>query len=438
MNLLKEFQSFVQNNSLFEPKHKLLIAVSGGVDSMVLMQLLHSNKYQISCAHVNFKLRGEESDADATFVEEYCLKNNIPYFYKTFNTIAFKKENGLGTQEAARILRYQWFNELVQTESFDYLLTAHHANDQAETILFNLIRGTGVRGLSGIAVKNEKIVRPLLFAKKQDIINYANQQHIAYRKDASNESVDYSRNFIRHHILPNILKVQSGFVEHTQHHSKLMEATHLYYQERIKEIEKEISEPNSANYVLKTDKLIHLKHAEFVLFELIQKFSFNFNQCEQIIEAAAKNHTGAQFISNTHRLLIDRIKIIIQKIGEEKIYFSINELPTICELNHIKYKFSLESFSGFESNTWWLDFDKISLPFTIRSWQIGDKFSPLGLNRRQKLSDFFTNRKLNLFQKEQAWVLESNNEICLVGTYQVSDTCKITDATKNYLRIKAL
>ncbi|MCG9879391.1 MAG: tRNA lysidine(34) synthetase TilS [Bacteroidia bacterium] len=438
MNLLKEFQSFVQNNSLFEPNHKLLVAVSGGVDSMVLLHLLKLQKYEVSCAHVNFNLRGIESEADAQFVKNYCTQNHIPYYHKSFDTLSFKEASGKGTQEAARILRYQWFDELVQTESFNYLVTAHHANDQAETILFNLIRGAGAKGLAGILPKRDYIVRPLLFAKKQDLLDYAKEQQIVFRTDASNDSDDYSRNYIRHQILPKILQMQSGFVSNMQHHSNLMQATHYYYLKKINELEKTIVVENKNEYIIQLKELLAQEFPAFLLFEWIKKFGYNFNQCEQIIATLVNKHSGALFYSNSHKLLIDRNTLIIKEDSKSALHICVEKLPFQFEINQTKYSFSIEEFTGFEENTWWLDADKISLPLVIRPWQQGDKFAPLGLNQTQKISDYFTNKKLNLFQKESAWIMETHNQICFIGPYQIDNRFKVTINTKTYLRIKII
>ena len=233
MNLFSEFKKYVQEESLFEPKHKLLVTLSGGPDSMVLLELLLQLGQQIEVAHANFQLRGAESEEETAFVKSFCANRGIKLHIKYMDTKAYMENFGIGVQEAARNLRYQWFEELRETNKLDFIVLAHHANDQVETMVFHLLRGAGSKGLAGIMPKVNHIRRPLLFASRAAIMNYAAQNKIPYRTDSSNLKEDYSRNFIRQQIIPQFERIEKGYLNNLLHTAKIMAATHHYYQAQI-------------------------------------------------------------------------------------------------------------------------------------------------------------------------------------------------------------
>ncbi|MDZ4666651.1 MAG: tRNA lysidine(34) synthetase TilS [bacterium] len=438
MNLLTEFQEQIGKQALFTAKHKLLLALSGGLDSMVLLTLLHRCKYTFEVAHVNYQLRGAESDADATFVRDYCLLHQIPFHETKFDTQLFAKAAALGIQEAARNLRYQWFQQLIDQLGFDYLLTAHHANDQAETILFHLLRGAGAKGLSGMQVIKNKTIRPLLFVTKQQLIDFAAELNIPFRQDSSNEKDTYSRNFIRQHIIPKALQVQPNFVEGIQHYSTLMLHTWHYYNERIQQIKRDLVSVSDGQTIISIPKLLQMPFMDMVLFEIIQEYGFNHNQCQQVISACQANSTGAIFISPSYRLLLDRDHLIIGSDRPKIEPQEIAQLP--CEItignNHISFMSC--AFDGFTPNTWWLDLDALNLPLTLRGIESGDRFMPLGLTHFQKVSDYFINHKINRFKKDLSWALITEGEICFLALHQISNQYKIKAETKNFLKIRLI
>lgn len=435
MNLLKEFQTYVKKEALFEPKHKLLLALSGGLDSMVLLHILKQLHYHVSCAHVNFQLRGEASTQDAAFVKDYCLSHHIPYFEKAFETKKYALAAGLGTQEAARNLRYHWFDELVQANNYDYVLTAHHANDQAETILFHLIRGAGAKGLAGILPKNKQLVRPLLFASKQDLANYAQENSITFRNDASNDTDDYSRNYIRHQIIPKVQHIQPSFIGTMQHSAKLMQATAHYFQEQMASIQKSISLSRENITYIEAEKLLSLPFSEIVLYELINSYGFNFSQCQQAIQAYTNENIGALFLSKNNRLLIDRNQFIIGIETPPIPNILVTQFPFSFLIGDTEYQLEKSNFTGFQEKVWWLDLSLLSLPLNIRAIKEGDRFNPLGLKHSQKISDYFINKKINRFKKEQAWVLCCQEEICFLAPFQISETFKIQNQANELLKI---
>ncbi len=439
MNLLKEFQEHIEKEQLFLPQNKLLLAVSGGLDSMVLFTLLQLIKQPFEVAHVNFKLRGLESDEDANFIKEHCKLHHIPFHETQFNTQLYVQASGLGIQEAARKLRYQWFFQLMELHQFHFLLTAHHANDQAETVLFHLMRGAGVKGLAGMIEKKNKIIRPLLFATKQQLTNFATQNNLTFRQDSSNEKDTYSRNFIRHHILPKIAQIQPNFVEGIEHHSRLMQHTWHYYQEQMETVKKDILVQTEKDTLqISIPKISVLAFADMVLFYIVQEFGFNHSQCLQLLQAAKEGSTGAQFYSDTHKILVNRDSILVKILEKEIDIHTITNLPIKLTLGNMEYVFEQSNFTRFEPNTWWLDLDTLQFPIVIRKVENGDKFIPLGLSHSQKVSDYFINKKIDRFTKDQSWVMLSNNKICFLGAHQISNENKLLEQTKNFLKITRL
>ena len=439
MNLLKEFQEHIEKEQLFLPQNKLLLAVSGGLDSMVLFTLLQLIKQPFEVAHVNFKLRGLESDEDANFIKDHCKLHHIPFHETQFNTQLYVQASGLGIQEAARKLRYQWFFQLMELHQFHFLLTAHHANDQAETVLFHLMRGAGVKGLAGMIEKKNKIIRPLLFATKQQLTNFATQNNLTFRQDSSNEKDTYSRNFIRHHILPKIAQIQPNFVEGIEHHSRLMQHTWHYYQEQMETVKKDILVQTEKDTLqISIPKISVLAFADMVLFYIVQEFGFNHSQCLQLLQAAKEGSTGAQFYSDTHKILVNRDTILVKILEKEIDIHTITNLPIKLTLGNMEYVFEQSNFTRFEPNTWWLDLDTLQFPIVIRKVENGDKFIPLGLSHSQKVSDYFINKKIDRFTKDQSWVMLSNNKICFLGAHQISNENKLLEQTKNFLKITKL
>lgn len=439
MNLLKEFQEHIEKEQLFLPQNKLLLAVSGGLDSMVLFTLLQLIKQPFEVAHVNFKLRGLESDEDANFIKDHCKLHHIPFHETQFNTQLYVQASGLGIQEAARKLRYQWFFQLMELHQFHFLLTAHHANDQAETVLFHLMRGAGVKGLAGMIEKKNKIIRPLLFATKQQLTNFATQNNLNFRQDSSNEKDTYSRNFIRHHILPKIAQIQPNFVEGIEHHSRLMQHTWHYYQEQMETVKKDILVQTEKDTLqISIPKISVLAFADMVLFYIVQEFGFNHSQCLQLLQAAKEGSTGAQFYSDTHKILVNRDSILVKILEKEIDIHTITNLPIKLTLGNMEYVFEQSNFTRFEPNTWWLDLDTLQFPMMIRKVENGDKFIPLGLSHSQKVSDYFINKKIDRFTKDQSWVMLSNNKICFLGAHQISNENKLLEQTKNFLKITRL
>ncbi|MDP1727195.1 MAG: tRNA lysidine(34) synthetase TilS [Bacteroidota bacterium] len=440
MNLLNEFKQYIQEEELFESHNQLLVTVSGGVDSMVLLHLLVETGAKIQVAHANFNLRGAESEADEELVTRFCTEKNIHLHSKKFDTHKYMLSSGLGLQEAARNLRYSWFNQLLQENKLDYILTAHHANDQAETLVFNLIRGTAVNGLAGIKNKHENKRRPLLFATKAQLTEYAYEHHIVFRNDLSNSKDMYSRNYIRLHVIPHLLKINPAFVKQTLHFSRLMQATSHYYHIGIND---------SRNYLLKStdektgidlNKLCTEPYPEQLLYEFIHPFGFNFIQCTQILKAWKQNKTGAVFLTQSHRALLNRKELLLEPKLFEKVFHVINEFPFALTYQNRVMRFTLQPYSNsfcFEPGLFYLNADELVYPLTIRSIETGDRFVPLGMQHSRKISDYLTDKKVDRFSKEKALVLvQKEKMIAALLPYQISDLVKVKDTCKMVLVIE--
>jgi tRNA(Ile)-lysidine synthase len=445
-----KFNQYIIENQLFTKKDKLLVAVSGGVDSIVLCHLLKQSGYDFDIAHCNFQLRGEESNGDEIFVENYAIEIGVKCHKIRFDTEGASKKEKTGIQETARNLRYEWFENIRQQLDYQYIVTAHHASDNVETVLFNLARGTGIQGLKGILPKNGNIVRPLLGIKKEDILLFSTVKSIHFREDSSNKTDKYARNFIRQHIIPNFKTINPDF-----------ENTMVENIERFKELETLLNhfiEPIKINciklidnqYFIDKKALNNYPAVSTILFELLKNFNFNNSQVKQVLYTQSdKTKVGTKFYSATHELLIDREFYVVKPIetgekGEntEGGYFSIEKdtncitLPNAQIIVHyfIEKPFSIETNKTIAQ----LDFDKLSFPLKLRHWQTGDTFQPLGMGgKSQKLSDFFTHKKFSSFEKDKIWLLETaKNEICWVVNYRIDERFKLRDNTKHFIKIE--
>lgn len=436
--MIEAFKTYISERILFVKSNKLLVAVSGGKDSMVLCNLLENTGYKISVAHCNFSLRGEEADNDEKFVIAYCKKNKIPCFHTKFNTAIYAKSKGISIQMAARELRYNWFNELMVEHEFDYLLTAHHANDNIETFFINLLRGSGTNGLKAILPKQGKLVRPLLFATREEIDVYVKENKVAFREDSSNREDKYLRNYLRLHIIPAFKKLNPSFEQTLTDEIEVLQQTNLILIKEVEKQRKKLLIKDGSALKISIDKLNKTTAAKLILFELIKDFGFNSSQANDIYDAL-QGQSGKTFVSDTHMLVKDRDFLIIKPNAEDNTPAEFLIKKEDKEINYpIKLKISFKkgniksiSTKDFSSNKAYLDADKITFPLTLNKWQQGDKFIPLGMKGFKKLSDFFTAEKASLFDKQNQWILRSHNDIVWLVGKRVDDRFKVTTETKN-------
>ena len=435
--MLNRFLSFIKKHALNSEGNKWLLAVSGGMDSMVLLNLCYQAGFNISVAHCNFNLRGEESDADAQFVKDTCYKLKIPYFEKHFATKEYASEHGISTQMAARDLRYAWFNELLSEQNLDQLAVAHHAQDNLETVLLNLARGTSISGLRGMLPKSGNIVRPLLSFERSEIKNFAKQENIEWREDSSNASDNYKRNYLRHQVIPAFTELNAGFYSTFQNTLEKNLEVERVFQEKVNALKPYIEEVENG-YRFSKDQIVQSGIGALQLSELLKPFGLNYEQSKELL-VALEGISGKIFVSISHQFLVDREYVFISEhqtkefdpflIEEEQEQF------TLSEQNYRIERLNSNSEIDRNSSNAFLDFDKLTFPLRIRAWEEGDYFFPLGMKGKKKLSDFMIDQKIPLNLKDQIRVLTSDENIVWVIGYRIDDRYKTNDLTKEILRI---
>lgn len=442
--MLDKFRQYIKKENLFLPRHKLLVAVSGGNDSMALCELLNEAGYVFSVAHCNFTLRGAESDADAAFVEGYCLRNKIKYHYQSFDTAAYAVKNKLSTQMAARELRYNWFDELLKKGKYDFLLTAHHLNDNIETFFINLLRGSGINGLKGIVPKSNKKVRPLLFATREEIEKYIRQKGIIYREDSSNKEDKYLRNRLRHHVIPELKILNPSFEQTLASELEILQQVNCLVFAEVEKKKKTLMQAKKGLCKIDIEKLKKSGAPELFLYEIVKEYGFNSVQAAGICEAL-DGLAGKTFFSEIHQLVKDRRYLLIrdrQGADEEEvaIYKKTDKIkqPLSLEISYYKIKKNEEVKIPSLKNVAYLDADKLKFPLKITRWQQGDRFVPLGMWQSKKLSDFFVGEKMSLFDKDNQWILRSKDAIVWVIGRRIDDRFKITKETQNVCIIELI
>jgi tRNA(Ile)-lysidine synthase len=429
-------QNHIENEIPFLKQKKLLLAVSGGLDSMVLLHLFQELRYDISIAHCNFQLRGIESFGDQKFIQDYAEANAIPVFVTQFDTEAFAKDYKLSTQVAARELRYNWFYELLETEHFDYILTAHHADDNLETFLINLTRGTGLEGLTGIPEQNDKIIRPLLFSSRLEIENYAKLHNIQWREDSSNASDKYVRNKIRHHLIPILKELNPNFITSFLKTESYLQESLVMVEDAAIMVYQQVAREEGEQIYFDLNQLLKLPNFKSYLYQWLKEFGFTaWNDIYDLVEG----QSGKQVFAPDYRLLKDRDSLILYPISvnDSSEFFSINKNQSEVKIP-LNLRISKVTDISIGSNrTIFVDEDELVFPLVLRKWKTGDFFQPFGSNgQTKKISKFFKDEKLSLFEKENTWLLCSNEQIVWVIGIRADNRFRITDTTKNILKIE--
>ena len=444
-----EFQEHINQNLPFLIGKKLLVAISGGIDSIVLTDLLHQLNFSISLAHCNFSLRGKESNKDEQFVKNLGEELGFSTFTIKFDTEKYATENGISTQMAARDLRYNWFEKICKKNDIDYIITAHQKDDVIETFLINLTRGTGLDGLTGIPEINGNIVRPMLPFDRNDILIYATKNKLQWREDKSNSSIKYVRNKIRHKIVPVLKELNPSLLDSFQNTLENLKGSQQIVKDRIENIKQKVT--NTQNNELHFDilKLKNLSNPKVYLFQLLNKYGFTeWDDITNLLDA----QSGKFVVSKTHRLLKNRDALILSKItSEENTSFQINENTTKIS-NPLKLKFKtidipfdtknhetkiLNELIFDDNNTISIDYNKIKFPLTIRKKQKGDFFFPIGLNGKKKVSKYYKDEKMSLSEKENTWLLCSENDIVWVIGKRLDDRFKVSKYSSKILKIKS-
>jgi len=440
--MIRAFEKFIEEKNLCHKADKILLAVSGGADSVVMLDLFHNAGYKPAIAHCNFKLRGEESDADEISVKKLAEKYRTQSFYKSFETKKFAEENKLSVQEAARELRYTWFEDLARKNNFTKIAVAHHLDDQTETFFINLFRGAGLKGLKGIPVKRGKIIRPLLFASRKEIEAYAEKNKLIFRNDSSNDSDKYLRNKIRHHLLPQIYELKPGFRESLHSSFDLLKEDNQVLELLLNEKRNQLFLSEKDKTKVEISSLIDFTPA--LLFYFFSSVGINRSVSDSLFKSLQKGESGKQFETPSHRLLIDRTSLIIKQREREtesteySIYENMEKLTEPVQLRFKRIEnnqhFKIEKSKAVAC----FDLDKLTFPLELRKWKNGDRFVPFGMKGSKLVSDFLTDEKVNLFDKENVWVLRSANEIIWIVGYRASDVFKIKTTTKLILQAKLL
>jgi len=433
--VLNQFKTHINSNLSFLKEGKLLIAISGGIDSVVLTHLCYSLKLDIALAHCNFNLRGTKSDADEDFVVDLAENLDVEVFTQSFDTEAYANEHKLSMQMAARELRYNWFYELSEQLHYDYILTAHHADDNLETFLINLSRGTGLDGLVGIPEQNDKIVRPLLPFSRHNIEVYATKQTIKWREDASNASDKYLRNALRHQVTPKLKELSPNLLQNFQKTIVYLQESQSIIKDRIdliKDLVVSNNEDDSLSFSI--TELQKLKNPKAYLFQLLNTYGFTeWNDITNLLDA----QTGKQILSATHRLIKNRSTLLLTEISS----YSTSEIQISKDLKNIQLPNGQLAFDTTtdlptkDLHTAFVDKDLLKFPLTVRQWREGDYFYPLGMDGKKKLSKFFKDEKLSLLDKDKILLLCSENDVVWIVNKRQDNRYRVTSNTKHTLRI---
>ncbi|MEI8006311.1 MAG: tRNA lysidine(34) synthetase TilS [Bacteroidota bacterium] len=441
--MIHRFTEFVKNNGLFSKDSRVLLTVSGGIDSVVMADLFSKSGFSFGIAHCNFGLRGKESDADEEFTRDLSARYKVPFYTKRFDTKEFSDLLKISVQMAARELRYHWFEEIRSSLKYDCIATAHHLDDQSETFLINLIRGTGISGLHGILPIQGWVVRPLLFCYREDIISYATENGIRYREDSSNLQDKYLRNKIRHKIIPQLVELNPEFRKTLNSEIAILRGWEKIGRKDIKRKIAGLIKKQNGTTIIDLKTLKKTTPSELYAWEILSAFGFNSEAVSLVMEQSAER-SGRIFLSATHRAVTNRDSLIIEPFGisgdgsgrliSEKTK-RISK-PLGLKISTIDYRKNEIIPAGREFAS--LDYDKLLFPLEIRKWKPGDSFHPFGMKGKKKVSDFLIDEKVSLPEKEQTYVLCSSGKIAWVIGRRIDQRFSITSKTIKILRLKTI
>ena len=437
--MFDSFIKFIEERQLFEQHQKILLAISGGIDSMVLLYLFEKSGYEYGIAHCNFNLRGEESNEDEHFVRQQVLIHGVPAFFQSFETEEYARLNGISIEMAARELRYRYFEKIRSENHYDYIATAHHLDDLIETFFLNLSRKTGIKGLTGIKEKSGRVIRPLLFAGRKDIEEFARKNFICFREDSTNSEVVYQRNFLRHKILPLFQEMIPSFNKNILASVENLKDAEMVYSGFIKDEKEKVVLEKKQNAVINIEQLLNTQFPKVLLFEILTGFGFNTAVIDEVFESL-NSDSGKQFFSKSYRIVKDRKQLFItlNENDDERIYYiENNDIELLEPLNLVLEKHKAENFIiSAESNVACLDYDELEFPLLIRKWRQGDYFQPLGMTGYKKVSDFFINEKIPLHEKESTWFLCSGKKIVWIIGHRIDNRFKVNRETKTVLKVE--
>lgn len=439
-HLLTNFITYIAGQRLFDPSQRILLAVSGGVDSVVMAHLFKQAGFSAGIAHCNFQLRGEESVRDEQFVQQLAASLDIPLYTTRFDTTAYTQRHNVSIQVAARELRYQWLEEVREREGYSHLATAHHMQDSVETALMNFCKGTGIAGLHGILPKQERIIRPLLFADKEILVAYAALHQINFAEDSSNITDKYTRNFFRHQIIPRMQEVFPAAVKNMNNSIQRMHEAEILYQESVARHRKRLLFRKDNTWMIPVLKLQQTVPLQTIAWELLKDFGCSVAQLQQVLQLLY-SESGRYVETGTHRIIRNRAWLLITPVEQADAPIHVIDTPS----ENVRYDNGQLHFRGQErgqaaiptaAEVAWLDAAKVSFPLILRKWKQGDYFYPLGMPKKKKVSRFLIDQKLSLPEKEKVWVIESAKRIIWIVGMRIDDRVKITSGTKKILAIE--
>ncbi len=435
-------QNFINKEKLLQPQAKVIVGLSGGADSVALLHILHSLGYQCVAAHCNFKLRNEESDRDESFVRELVADFKIPAFFINFETTEYAKSHNISIEMAARDLRYDWFEKVRLEQNASFIAVAHHIDDNVETLLINLVRGTGLRGMTGIPVRNGYIIRPMLCCTREDILAYLVRFNLQFVEDSTNASSDYMRNKFRNEVIPLLEEINPSAKQVLAQTIDRFKGIQSEFQTYISKLSAEIVEYKNEDVFIDIELLKREPHPATVLFELTYSYGFHPDQIQDVVNHL-ESISGKLFISDTYRLVKDRKKLIINKIEkvdstEIAISENLEEIFSPIQLHFLLQNNSSDFQFSTKSNRVHIDADKLKFPLSMRTWREGDSFVPFGMKGNKKISDFYIDQKLSLNAKEKTYLLFSGQEIVWVIGLRLDNRYRITEKTKRILEVSML
>ncbi|MDZ4716414.1 MAG: tRNA lysidine(34) synthetase TilS [Cytophagales bacterium] len=435
--MLSKFNDYISRYDLVGLRDRILLAVSGGLDSMVMLHLFQAAGYEVGVAHGNFGLRGKESDAEEEFVKQFCGDHEIVFYSKRFNTKNYAEEKKISTQMAARDLRYEWFNELLEQENYHWLATAHQLSDNLETVLLRWTSGSGLDQLVGIPRKNERIVRPMLFASRDEINAYAIASGITWKEDSSNTATHYQRNFIRHQVIPRLKELNPSLENTFAASAEKLEGAYEQMQRGMGQLRDTITRTEGRKLLVDKALLQLLKNPPFVCYELLRPYGFDLDRCRQLA-ASLDGQPGARFFSASHEAVVDREYVIVAPREEAFHEVFVEEGQDKAALGPWMLQVSARHGKEISGDAFCATVDraKVRFPIVWRKWKSGDSFFPLGMTKRKKLSDFLIDERVALPDKGRVTVMESDGEIVWVAGYRVDDRYKVTGETRSVLEMK--
>lgn len=434
--MLKKFQNHINTHFSFLKDKKSLLAVSGGLDSMVLAHLFFKSNLKFSIAHCNFQLREKESDEDERFVKDFCQAHDIEGFFQKFDTQKSAQDTKSSIQLTARKLRYDWFYELLKKEGFDFILTAHHLDDDIETFLINFIRGTGLEGLTGIPQQHEKVLRPLLIFSREEIEKYAWENNVPWREDSSNISDKYMRNKIRHQVVPVLKDLNPGFLQSFQKTQKHLKQSQSLAEDASHIVYKKVITEDTHQKKINLRELLQQKNYEAYLYDWLSHFGFTaWDDIYGLVHA----QSGKIIYSENFRLFKDRDTLILEPKPEitEEVFFIEESQENIQNPLILKFE-KVTEITETGLNLIYVDRDTLKFPLKLRRWQEGDYFYPFGMDSRKKLSKFFKDEKLSLSEKENIWLLCFDNQIVWIVGKRPDNRFRVSGSTKNITKITLL